>query len=123
MTTTASTPEPDQEEAVDLDLLAEDALLREAIGQPTAIRLPTGDVIEVPHVSDWPHIASRYAAIALFDAWAEEVMSEADLKAFQAAGLKNYQINKIILRASQDGGATPGKSRPSSGSRARTRRK
>jgi hypothetical protein len=119
-TTAAAAPE---EDAVDLDLLADDAVLREAIGQPTAVRLPTGKIIDVPHISDWPHIASRYAAIALFDAWAAEVLSEQDQKAFAAAKLKNYQVSRLIERASQDGGTNPGKSRPSSASRRNTRRK
>ena len=120
MTIAAAAPE---EDAVDLDLLAEDVALREAIGQPTSVRLPTGKVIEVPHISDWPHIASRYAAIALFDAWAGEVLSEQDQKAFAEAKLKNYQVSALIERVSKDGGTTPGKSRPSSPSRRNTRRK
>jgi len=120
MTTPAAAP---PEDAVDLDLLADDAVLREAVGQPTSVRLPTGKVIDVPHISDWPHIASRYAAIALFDAWAAEVLSPADQKAFTDAKLKNYQVSKLIERVSQDGGTNPGKSRPSSASRRSTRRK
>lgn len=120
MTTASQAPEDD---AVDVDLLAEDALLREAVGQPTSVKLPTGDVIEVAHMADWPHIASRYAAVALFDAWAEEVMSAEDFEAFRKAKLKNYQVNKIIERASAAGGTNPGKSRPSSASRRRTPRR
>lgn len=117
---TGTPPEPQD---VDLDLLADDALLREAIRDPTIVRLKTGDIIEVPHISDWPHLASRFATSALFDAWAESVLTGADFRAFQKAELRNYQVEKIIAAASAAGGITPGKRRPSSPSRRSTRKR
>jgi hypothetical protein len=110
-----TTPGPDDDERdVDLDLLANDAKYREALGKPTVTRLPTGDVISVPPMADWPHIATRLVTLGLFDGWAESVLSEKDFTAFKAADLHNYQIQKITDRASAAAGTTPGKRRPSS---------
>jgi hypothetical protein len=123
---TASTPgtgtEHDNPLQATLDLAAEDALLREAIGEPETIGLPDGKtVITVPHQSDWPHLASRLAAIGAWDAWAAEVLSEDDQKAFTDAKLHNYQVQRIMDFLSSRGGTTPGKSQQSSSSRRSTR--
>ena len=108
---------------VDIDLLADDAMLREALQEPTSIRLPTGDVIDIPHMSDWPHVATRYMAQGLFDAWAEEVLTPDEYKSWKEADLHNYQIEKITAAVSAAGGTTAGKRRPSSSSQRSKRRR
>jgi hypothetical protein len=116
--------EPDEEDVdVDLDLLANDSEYRETLAEPTVIRLPTGDVIEVPHMRDWPHIGTRQMVAGLFDGWAETVLTPEDCKAFREASLHNYQIEKITDAVSASAGVTPGKRRPSSSSRKSTRRR
>jgi hypothetical protein len=106
-----------------IDLLEEDALLREAIREPLPVRLPTGKVISVPHIADWPHIASRFITVEAFDAWAARVLSDADYKAWQDADLHNYQVRRIVTAASAAGDTTPGKSSRSSTRRSSTRTK
>lgn len=128
MSTAKQDPEvpslPDDEPEVDLDLEELDPELREAIRQPSVVRLPgTGKVISIPHISDWPHVAARYTTSGLFDAWADEVMSEKDAKAFKEAALRNYQIDRIVKLATDTGGISPGKSSASSRSRGGTRRR
>jgi hypothetical protein len=100
-----------EDEDVDLDLGAEDELLREAIGKPTRIRLTSGDVIEVPHPTEWPYTANAAAGSADFGTWAEQVLSEGDLEAFQAAKMRNYQIQAMFDKVNRQAGVTPGKSR------------
>jgi hypothetical protein len=117
-------PPEDDDLEVDLDLDELDPELRETIRRPSVIRLPgTGKVISVPHIAAWPHVASRYTTAALFDAWAEEVLSEKDAQAFKDAKLRNYQIDRIIKLATDTGGISPGKSSASSRSRGSTRRR
>ena len=127
---TAPPPDPDpadppeaDEADVDLDLLADDALYREALAEAVLIRLPTGDVIEVPPMADWPHVGTRMMTSSLFDGWADTVLSEKDAVAFKRAGLRNYQIEKITSAIASASGTTPGKRRPSSPSRKSTRRR
>ena len=107
---------------VAIDLIAEDALLREAIRAPLPVRLPTGGVISVPHIADWPHMANRVIAIGAFDNWARLVLSPKDYEAFTKADLKTYQVQRIVEGASAAGDITPGKPSPSSPSRRGTRR-
>lgn len=101
------------EEAVDLDLDAEDVLLREAIGQPMSVRVD-GKVISVPRIDDWPHEANGFALRGDFGTWAALILSPEDLKVFTAANLRNFQVSAIFDHVRKANGVTPGKS-PSSG--------
>lgn len=121
MTETDPTP-PAAELAVAIDLLAEDALLREAIAEPLSVRLPTGKVISVPHMKDWPHLATRLVMISAYDQWARLVLSDDDYKAFTDADLRTYQIERITEAATAAADVSPGKPTRSSGSHASTRR-
>lgn len=114
--------ENDDDVEVDLDLDDLDPELREAIGQPTRVRL-SGEVLSFPHMSDWPHVATRYLSMSLFDAWAEAILSEDDNKVWLEAKLHNYQVEKIVEMVSRTGGITPGKARRSSTSRGGTRKR
>jgi hypothetical protein len=109
------TDAPDPEDDVDLDLDAEDTLLREAIGQPLTVRV-AGKVISVPHPTDWPHTANTAAARADFGTWAREVLSDDDHEAFTAANLRNYQVNALFEKVNRRAGVSPGKSPSSRGS-------
>jgi hypothetical protein len=109
------TDAPGPEDDVDLDLDAEDTLLREAIGQPLTVRVG-GKVIEVPHPTDWPHTANTAAGRSDFSAWAAEVLSEEDRKVFLAANLRNYQVNALFESVNRRAGVGPGKSPSSRGS-------
>ena len=106
-----------------IDLLEEDALLREALAEPTGVRLPTGKVISIPHLQDWPHQASRLVALNAWDAWASEVLSEDDAKAFTAAKLRNYQLQRVAEVVTAAGATPPGKPQRSSGPSRSTRRR
>jgi hypothetical protein len=119
----ATEAEAEEETDVDLDLLAGDALYREALAEPVLVRLPTGDVISVPPMADWPHVGTRMMTSSLFDGWADTVLAEKDAAAFKRAGLRNYQIEKITSAIASASGTTPGKRRPSSPSRKSTRRR
>ena len=122
--TTADAPERDAGEAdVDLDLDAEDdALRKEAVGEPTSVRIG-GKVVSFPHQKDWPHEASVFLGNGNSIAWAQRVLSEPDFKAFTAAKVRNYQLERIIEVVSANGGITPGKpSRRSRSSRSTARR-
>jgi len=110
---------PDDDD-IDLDLDAEDVLLREAVGQPLRVKVG-GKVIEVPHPSDWPHTANTAAARTDFGGWAAEVLSEEDHKVFLAANLRNYQINAIFESVNRRAGVGPGKS-PRSPASSRSKR-
>jgi hypothetical protein len=112
---TRITDAPDPGDDVDLDLDAEDMLLREAIGQPLTIRVG-GKVIEIPHPTDWPHTANTAAARSDFGAWAAEVLSEDDYEVWQAAKLHNYQVNAVFEKVNRRAGVGPGKSPSSRGS-------
>jgi hypothetical protein len=122
MTDDTAAPERDDDEAVDLDLDADDVLLREAIGEPTTVRAG-GRVLTIPHQKDWPHIASAFLGQGSFSAWARRVMSEEDFKAFDAADLHNYQIERIVEIVTRNAGITPGKRSPSSRSSRSTRKR
>lgn len=115
--------QPDDDPEVDLDLDELDPELREAIRQPSVVRLPGGTDISIPHIADWPSVAARYTTAGLFDAWAEEVMSAKDAQAFKDAKLRNYQVDRIITLVTDTGGISPGKPGASSRSRASGRRR
>lgn len=106
--------DPDGED-VDLDLDAEDVLLREAIGQPVRVKVD-GKVLEIPHPSDWPTDANAAAARSDFDGWAALVLSDGDLRVWRAAHLRNYQTNAIFEQVAKRTGAGPGKPPASRGS-------
>jgi hypothetical protein len=110
----------DPGDEVDLDLDAEDQLLREAIGQPMTVRVG-GKVITVPHPTEWPHAANEAATRADFGTWAREALSEQDYQVFLAANLRNYQVAAIFERVNKRAGVSPGKSPGSRGSSKRTR--
>lgn len=112
MTTTRNDPAPD----VVLDLLAEDAQLREAIGDPVPIRVPGGKdgagvVIRFPLQGAWPHMAARFANVGAWQAWADLVLAgdEDALTAWQAADLRLYQIERIVAAITAASGISPGK--------------
>lgn len=121
-------PDPDEDGSDDeidvaIDLLEEDAMLREAIREPTLIRLPDRKVISVPHVADWPFTASRAAATDQYAAWAKLTLSDEDFLSFVGANLKMYQVLRILAAANAAGDVTPGKPRRSSASRRGTARR
>lgn len=120
--TAPGAPERDDEDAVDLDLDADDVLLREAIGAPTTVRV-NGKVLTIPHQKDWPHIASAFLGQGSFSAWARRVMSPQDFERFEAADLHNYQVEQIVRLISEAAGIPPGKRSPQSRSSARTRKR
>lgn len=107
---------------VDLDLDAEDARLREAIGEPTSIRL-AGKVIKIDHASSWNDVAMRCAARGDWNGWAEEVIQDDDqLDTFISARLANYQIEAVFEQCGKQGQVDMGKSRRPNRSSTRTRR-
>jgi hypothetical protein len=118
----AGTQDDDLEPEIDLDLDAEDQLLREAVGQPITVKVG-GKVITVPHSQDWPHVANMAAARADFGAWAAAVLSDEDYDTFVKANLKNYQVKAIIERIDKRSGVGPGKSPSSRSSSKSTRRR
>lgn len=111
-----------EEEFVDLDLDAEDVHLREAIREPMVTKMG-GKVISIPHMLDWEHEDTRLANVGDFDGWAKGVMTERDYEVFRNAHLRNYQIERIIEKASKRSGTNPGKSSRSSNSRRSTGRR
>jgi hypothetical protein len=125
MATGAQNPladEPEEDE-IELDLVAEDAALRdEVVGKPMRIRLSTG-VITVPHIKTWRYEDTRWLDMGQFSMWADAVLSEEDAKIWHDADLENYQVDKIVAFMLSKAGATPGKSRGSSNSRSGRRRR
>jgi hypothetical protein len=109
------TDAPDPDDDVDFDLDAEDTLLREAVGRPLTVRV-SGEVIAIPHPTDWPHTANTAAAGADFGAWAQAVLSEDDYKVFLGANLRNYQVEALFAQIQRRAGINPGKSPSSRGS-------
>jgi hypothetical protein len=115
--------EPEVDDEVELDLVAEDKTLRdEVIGKPMKIRLSTG-VISVPHIKGWRYEDTRWLDMGQFSMWADAVLSEEDAKLWHAAELENYQVDKIVGFMLSKAKATPGKSRGSGNSRSGTRRR
>jgi hypothetical protein len=107
---------------VDIDLDEEDEHLREAIGSPVLVKV-SGVIITIPHMMDWDHEHTRMVNTGDFDGWAKGVLTEDDYDVFKKAHLKNYQLEKIVEKATKRAGTTPGKSSRSSGSRRRTARR
>jgi hypothetical protein len=107
---------------VDIDLDEEDEHLREAIGEPVIVRWHR-EIFTVPHMMEWSHEHTRMVNTGDFDGWAQGVLSEHDYDVFKRANLQNYQLEKIVAKASRKAGTNPGKSSRSSGSRRRTGRR
>jgi hypothetical protein len=107
---------------VDIDLDEEDEHLREAVGEPVIVRWH-GQIFTVPHMMDWDHEHTRMVNTGDWDGWAKGVLSDKDYDIFKRARLKNYQLEKIVERASKKAGVTPGKFARSSGSRRGTARR
>jgi hypothetical protein len=110
-------------EDVDLDLDANDALLREAVGKPTTVRID-GVVIHVDHAAEWSNEAMKAASQGDWDAWAREVIHDDDeYQAFQDANLVNYQYEAIFSECGKQASLTMGKSQRSARSSRSTRKR
>jgi hypothetical protein len=115
--------ENNENETVDLDLKAEDSRLREAVGQPTTVRID-GVVVHIAHLAEWPASATKAAARGDWDAWASDVIDNDDeLEAFNNADLLNYQLEAVFDECAKQGNMTAGKSRRSGSSSRRTQRR
>jgi hypothetical protein len=114
----------DEPEIVDLDLDAQDeSLRRDAIGQPTTVRID-GIVIHVVHANAWPSSAMRAAGRADWDSWAREVIEDdEEFRTWMNADLQNYQIEAVFAECGRQARLNQGKSQKPSGSRQNTRRR
>lgn len=109
----AALPDIDEDEVVDLDLKAEDARLREAIGKPTSIRI-ADKVVHVQHVADWSSTAMKAAVQGEWDTWAiETIIDEDEANHFIDADLANYQLEAVFETCSKGGNQSRGKSKRS----------
>jgi hypothetical protein len=123
-------PGPEQEEpeelsgnVIDLDLDKEDALLREAVGKSTFLRMH-GTVIEVMHPSLWTTAAMDAISDARWHVWAREVIEDDEqYDVFVDANLRNYQMEAIYERCGKDAGKDLGKSKKSGPSSRSTRKR
>lgn len=103
----------DSEEVIDLDLKAEDAKLREAIGHTTNVKID-GVVVHISHVAEWSTAAMNAASRAEWEDWAAEaILDDGERDTFIDANLAAYQLNAIFETCSKAGGTTTGKSRRS----------
>lgn len=110
-------------EAFDLDLKADDARLREALGKPTTINLPDGGIVHVANIGEWNGDAMKAASNGDWDAWAANVIDDEDeLAAYMDADLVNYQIEAVFEACSRTGGVG-GKSKRSGNSSGRTQKR
>lgn len=101
------------EEVVDLDLKAEDARLREAVGTPTTVKID-GKVIHIAHVAEWSGSAMRAATSGNWDEWASEVIADDEEREhFIDADLMNYQLEAVFDMCGKKGNVKQGKSRRS----------
>lgn len=116
--------EPPEEEIVDLDLDAQDeALRREAVGEPTTVRVD-GRVIHITHANAWSASAMRAAGTANWDLWAREVIDDdEEFRQWVEADLQNYQVEAVFAEAGRQARLNQGKSVARSGSRNRTKRR
>lgn len=106
------------EEEVDLDLDAQDEQLRrEGLGQPSTVRLD-GQVIHILHAGDWSSTAMQAASTGDWDTWARQVIEDDEEYAtWNAADLKNYQIEAVFRECGRKARMSMGKSQRRSGSR------
>lgn len=99
--------EPEIDDEVELDLVAEDKTLRdEVVGDPMRIRLSTG-IISVPHIKSWKYEDTRWLDMGQFTMWADAVLSEEDAKRWKDASLENYQVDRIVAYMLSKARATP----------------
>jgi hypothetical protein len=124
MAADALKPVDDPEEAVDLDLDAQDEELRaEAVGDPTVIRVK-GMVVHISHAADWDSAAMRAAVTADWDAWAALVIpDDTEREHWQAQNIRNYQVEAVFEKCAARAKLNAGKSPRQSGSSRRTRRR
>ena len=116
--------EPPEEEAVDLDLDAQDeALRREAVGDPTTVRID-GRVIHITHANAWSASAMRAAGTANWDLWAREVIDDdEEFRLWVESDLQNYQVEAVFAEAGRQARLNQGKSVARPGSRRNTKRR
>jgi hypothetical protein len=101
------------EEAVDLDLKVDDVRLREAVGQPTTVRID-GKVIHIVHVAEWPGSAIRASSVGDWATWATEtILDDEERNTFLDADLLAYQLEAVFELCAKKGNVKPGKSRRS----------
>jgi hypothetical protein len=94
---------------IDLDLDKEDAALREAIGQPTRVRM-RGVAVEFQHPSLWTSTAMKAVNNGDWHAWGQEVIDDpAQYKHFVECNLRNFQYEAIFKRLNKDAGVDLGK--------------
>lgn len=111
------------DEEVDLDLDADDALLREAVGKPTVVRL-NGTIIHIDHAAEWSNEAMAAASNGIWETWAREVIKDdVEFMAFQDANLVNYQLEAIFTECGKLAQQTMGKSGRSGRSSRNTRKR
>lgn len=115
-------PEEEADVDVDLDLIS-DALRREAVGEPTTVRID-GQVIHIAHASDWSSTAMQAAAGGNWENWASEVIeSREEYQVWLDADLHNFQIEAVFDQCARQARLSMGKSRKRSGSRSPSRRR
>jgi hypothetical protein len=103
-----------EEEVIDLDLKMEDTRLREAVGKPTAIKMPDGVVVHFDHVADWSSAAMRAASKGDWESWGGEVIhDDEELSSFVDADLANYQMEAVFEKCTDGGQMNRGKSKRS----------
>jgi hypothetical protein len=108
---------------IDLDLDALDAQLREAVGEPTSVKI-NGKVVHIANAADWSGAAMQYSQRGNWDEWAKEVIeTDEELDTFLDARLKNYQLEAIFNKCAELSNQSPGKSHRSGASSRGSRRK
>ena len=111
-------------EEVDLDLDSlDEALRREALGEPTTVRID-GVIIHIAHAGEWPSSAMRAANTGDWETWARAaIQNDAEYQAWLDADLANYQIEAVFAECGRQARLSTGKSARLSGSRHRSRRR
>jgi hypothetical protein len=117
-------PVEGDDEEVDLDLDAiDEELRREALGEPTTVRID-GKVVHIAHVSDWSSSAMRAATAGDWDTWAREVIEDdTEFGIWVDADLRNFQVEAVFDLCGRQARMSMGKSRGRSGSRRNSRRR
>jgi hypothetical protein len=119
-----SGPQDGPEEVVDLDLDAiSEPLRREAVGQPTAVRI-NGKVVHIRHGNAWPSSAMRAASQGNWDVWARAVIDDdAEFAVWVGADLENFEMEAVFSKCGELARMNMGKSRRYSGSSRNSRRR
>lgn len=103
----------DTSERIDLDLTTEDKRLREAVGEPTTVKIDDV-VVHILHAAEWPSSSMRAATRGDWDVWADGVIPDDDERnAFIDADLANYQLEAVFELCGKAANAKAGKSRRS----------